>query len=170
TKLPSRLLCPSTAKHSDLKSFEEHLERKGSRTNSTTSRGTRYEYRVMDTLGRLEFKLERTGRPNDRGIDHRGFWELGDKSEIRVLLQCKLSKPRPSMIRELHCRTGAPSGWDTNSTMSFLVCAKPATSGVMSALKTSPLPMCFMQISEEGVLEGFEWNKVAEDMYLTGLT
>ncbi|KAF7186663.1 hypothetical protein HII31_12072 [Pseudocercospora fuligena] len=53
--------------------------------------------------------------------------------------------------------------------MSFLVSAKPATAGVMNGLDTSDLPMCFMEISEDGILKSFQSNKLAKEMYLTGL-
>jgi hypothetical protein len=165
------LLAPTT-NHHDLASFLEHSRNINSNPDTAVYRGTHYEYTVIEFLKTYNFALQRTGRSNDLGIDLLGHWHLPkDPQELRVLVQCKASKPRPSMIRELEgAYVGAPSGWRGADVMALLIARDPATLGTRNALQRSRLPMGFAQITESGVLRQFMWNHVAQEARLTGMS
>ncbi|SMR62766.1 unnamed protein product [Zymoseptoria tritici ST99CH_1A5] len=165
------LLAPTT-NHHDLASFLEHSRNIDSKTGTTVYRGTHYEYTVIEFLRTYNFTLRRTGRSNDLGIDLLGQWQLpSDPQELRVLVQCKASKPRPAMVRELEgAYVGAPAGWRGADVMALLITRDPATLGVRNALQRSRLPMGFAQITENGAMRQFMWNHAAQEARLTGMS
>ncbi|KAK7523273.1 hypothetical protein IWZ03DRAFT_386 [Phyllosticta citriasiana] len=62
--------------HQDLPSFLDYAERVDLSPKASVYVGTHYEYTVATTLSRLGFKLTRTGRARDYGIDLLGSWTL----------------------------------------------------------------------------------------------
>lgn len=179
--LPPRLFHPSP-NHSDLKSFLAYADRTNANRNSNVYKGTLYEYTVADTLSRMNFKLLRTGRSNDLGIDLVGHFNLPGASttgavskknvfqEIRVLVQCKKLTATPAMVRELEgAYVGAPAGWRDEGVLALLVSNNLATLGVREAISRSRWPLGFMQVSEYATVGQFLWNFVATDIGLAGL-
>lgn len=71
---------------------------------SSVVRGRAFEQNVVELLTSYRFTLHRTGGPNDRGVDFRGFWKPLDGKSIPVIGQCKCQKRRvgPDAVRELH--------------------------------------------------------------------
>ncbi|RMY59404.1 hypothetical protein D0864_13226 [Hortaea werneckii] len=185
-EVPPRLLPPTSQKHHDLASFLEYAERTSLNPKSTVYRGTHFEYTAAQTLGDYAFKLRRTGRSNDLGIDLVGHWILpassvtaaggnqpseGDAGHaMPVLVQCKASKLTPSMVRELEgAYIGAPAGWRGDGVLAVLVSTVPATKGVSAAVQRSQWPLAVMQIERDGILRQFLWNAKAAEAGLTGL-
>nr|POE85389.1 uncharacterized protein, mitochondrial [Quercus suber] len=174
TSIPPRLLCPRSVNHHDLPSFLAYASRVGLDARSTTYKGTFYEYVVDQSLSRFNFKLQRTGRSNDLGIDLVGQWtlpkQLATEPALRVLVQCKAVKPTPSMVRELEgAYVGAPAGWRGDGVLALLVASKEATKGVRAALQRSRWPMGILQVTVEGEVKQFLWNAVAAQAGLEGL-
>lgn len=167
---PSLLVPPQ--KHHDLASFIDYAAKVKLKPSSTVYRGHHYEYTVVETLKRYSFALQKMGRANDLGIDLLGTWNLPmEPCELRVLIQCKASRPRPSMVRELEgAYAGAPAGWKGDDVMALLITREPATPGVRDALERSRLPMGFAQVSELGHMQQFIWNTAAQVSRLTGMT
>lgn len=159
-------------KHHDLASFLEYAARNKLKKGTSVYRGNHYEYTAAETLKRYNFTLQKTGRSNDLGIDLVGTWHLPtEPHELRVLIQCKCSKPKPSFVRELEgAYVGAPAGWKGDDVMALLVTRDPATQGVRNALQRSRLPMGFAQISELGHMQQLMWNHAAQESRLTGMT
>lgn len=166
---PLRKLPP---KHHDLASFLEYAAKANLESGTSVYRGHHYEYTVVETLKRYDFTLQKLGRTNDLGIDLLGTWNLPmDPRELRVLIQCKASQPRPSFVRELAgAYAGAPAGWNGEDVMALLIAREPATPGVREALQRSQLPMGFAQITELGVMKQFMWNHAAQETRLTGVS
>ncbi|KAI7231957.1 hypothetical protein KC330_g6157 [Hortaea werneckii] len=185
-EVPPRLLPPTSQKHHDLASFLEYAERTSLNPTSTVYRGTHFEYTAAQALGDYAFKLRRTGRSNDLGIDLVGHWHLPASSTttagsdtpdagaaghaMPVLVQCKASKLTPSMVRELEgAYIGAPAGWRGAGVLAVLVSTVPATKGVSAAVQRSQWPLAVMQIERDGILRQFLWNAKAAEAGLTGL-
>ncbi|RMY68044.1 hypothetical protein D0863_07385 [Hortaea werneckii] len=185
-EVPPRLLPPTSQKHHDLASFLEYAERTALNPKSTVYRGTHFEYTAAQTLGDYAFRLRRTGRSNDLGIDLVGHWILPATSTtaaggnqpsegeaghaMPVLVQCKASKLTPSMVRELEgAYIGAPAGWRGDGVLAVLVSTVPATKGVSAAVQRSQWPLAVMQIERDGILRQFLWNAKAAQAGLTGL-
>ncbi|RMY87465.1 hypothetical protein D0862_10693 [Hortaea werneckii] len=185
-EVPPRLLPLTSQKHHDLASFLEYAERTSLNPKSTVYRGTHFEYTAAQALGDYAFKLRRTGRSNDLGIDLVGHWHLPASSTttagsdqpdggntghtMPVLVQCKASKLTPSMVRELEgAYIGAPAGWRGDGVLAVLVSTVPATKGVSAAVQRSQWPLAVMQIERDGILRQFLWNAKAAEAGLTGL-
>lgn len=170
-KLPPRIQAVAKVQeHYDLKSYLQWGEQHGKNPDTTVYRGTVYEYRVGESLSEYGFELRRSGQKGDKGIDWIGVWKLPNEADIKVLISCKLSKPKPVFLRELADRTGAPAGWNDKSVMSFLVSAHPPSRGMLKTMERSDLPMGFIQISSHGPPIIFAWNSVAGTSSLAGLT
>ena len=171
--IPPRLLAQTSDKHNDLTSFLVFAEREQLKTTTNVYKGTHYEYTVAEALKAFNFDVRRTGRSNDLGIDLVGHWTLPESpkdSALKVLIQCKATKPTPSMARELEgAYVGAPAGWRGAGVLAFLVCAKEPTRGVRAALQRSRWPVGVLQISREGQIKQFVWNHVAAESGLGGL-
>ncbi|KAK7539279.1 uncharacterized protein J3D65DRAFT_618095 [Phyllosticta citribraziliensis] len=69
-------IAPGSENHHDLPSFLAYAERVDLSSKASVYVGTHYEYTVATTLARLGFKLTRTGRARDYGIDLLGSWTL----------------------------------------------------------------------------------------------
>jgi hypothetical protein len=54
--------------------------------------------------------------------------------------------------------------------MALLITSKPTTKGVRDALQRSRLPMGFLQVTPEGIVQQFLWNRVAEEGGLAGMS
>ena len=171
TKVPARLLPCRDQKHHDLATYLSYANRNDLDEASHLYRGTRYEYIVAASLSRLAFTLHRTAGSNDLGIDFVGSWSLPDTAPpLKVLLQCKLSRPTPALVRELEgAFTGAPAGWTGEDALAVLVCTKPSTRGVRAAVQRSKRALVLMQITEDGCVKQVLWNVVAKEKGLEGL-
>ncbi|KAL9533613.1 hypothetical protein SMMN14_02304 [Sphaerulina musiva] len=171
-KVPRVSLRSNSPKHHDLESFVAYSTSRNVSTSSTVYRGTFYEYTVRAALESYHFNLHRTGKSNDLGIDLLGQWSLPQQpQELKVIVQCKLSVAQPCNVRELEgAYVGAPAGWNGDGIMALLISARPATLGVRSALQRSRLPMGFLQITEEGSVQQFIWNAVAQEARLMGMS
>ncbi|KAK6441288.1 hypothetical protein LTR95_002481 [Oleoguttula sp. CCFEE 5521] len=157
--------------HHDLETFLDFAKKANLSTITSVYKGTLYEYTVASALKAFGFSLRRTGRSNDLGIDLLGMWHLPDESTIlKVLVQCKASKPTPAMARELEgAYLGAPSAWQGDHVMALLVSTYPCTKGVSEAVQRSKSPIGVMQVDREGRIRQFLWNAVAGERGLTGL-
>ncbi|OMP82097.1 Required for respiratory growth protein 7, mitochondrial [Diplodia seriata] len=69
-------IAPGSEHHHDLPSFLAYASRVNLEPNRSVYVGTHYEYTVAATLKRLGFRLTRTGRASDFGIDLLGTWHL----------------------------------------------------------------------------------------------
>ena len=157
--------------HHDLDSFVEYTTRTGRDETTNVYRGTYHEYNTARALEEYGFSLERVGRANDLGIDLLGYWRLPmAPHEIKIVVQCKATQTRPALVRELEgaCQ-GAPLGWRGRDVMALLVSDRAWTPGVQDAIERSSMPLGFMVVTREGVLEQFYWNAAAADAFLTGL-
>lgn len=166
----SRLALPQ--KHHDLASFLDYAAKANLKTGTNVYKGHHYEYTVVEALKRYDFTLQKMGRSNDLGIDLLGTWNLPmEPRELRVLIQCKASRPKPSFVRELAgAYAGAPAGWKGEDVMALLITRDPATLGVREALQRSRSPMGFAQITELGIMKQFMWNYAAGESRLTGMS
>jgi hypothetical protein len=161
----------SSSEHHDLQSFLEFAEQKKLNTETAVYKGTHYEYIVMEALKPFGFHLERIGKSNDKGTDLVGQWRLpGAPHEIRVLVQCKVSRGLPSAIRELEgAYAGAPSGWTGDNVLALLSSSKAMTKGVLDGIQRSPSPIGALHIDSEGLTRQFIWNAVAGQIGLAGV-
>lgn len=157
--------------HQDLESFLKYAKKAELSTKTAVYKGTLYEYTVASVLKAFGFSLRRTGRSNDLGIDLLGCWHLPQApAELKVIVQCKASKPTPAMARELEgAYVGAPSAWQGDNVMALLVSTLPCTKGVSMAIQRSTSPVGVMQIDREGRIRQFLWNAVAGERGLSGL-
>ncbi|TKA24854.1 hypothetical protein B0A50_06583 [Salinomyces thailandicus] len=175
--LPPRLLPPpADGNHHDLASFLAHAAHSDLDPTSTVYRGTHFEYTVADALRAFNFKLRRTGRANDLGIDLAGHWILPAASEAEigltmpVLIQCKASKVTPAMVRELEgAYAGAPAGWRGAGVLGVLFSTHAITKGVSAAVQRSQWPLAVARMTPEGAMEQMLWNPVAREAGLEGL-
>lgn len=165
------LLVQSTKSHHDLQSFVDFTKKHGLSTLTSVYKGTHFEYTVAEALKTFGFDLHRTGKSNDLGIDLLGTWRLpGQKEDLKVFVQCKVTRPMPATVRELEgAYVGAPAGWQGGSTIALLVSSKPATKGVVTAVQRSKSPIGVLQIDGDGVPKQFLWNAVAGESGLAGL-
>jgi len=157
--------------HCDLQSFLAFAERKKLNQETAVYKGTYYEYLVMETLKSFGFHLKRTGKSNDKGIDLIGHWSLpGAPYEIKVIVQCKVSRGMPSTVRELEgAYAGAPSGWTGDNVLALLSSSKPLTKGVIEGLQRSPSALGALHIDPEGLARQIIWNAVAGKKGLAGM-
>ncbi|KAF1823641.1 uncharacterized protein K489DRAFT_394181 [Dissoconium aciculare CBS 342.82] len=171
-RAPRVALLQSSLNHHDLASFLEHASRTKLKTTTSVYKGTHYEYTAAEALKTYNFDLRRIGRSNDLGIDLLGIWRLPQEPrELKVLIQCKMSKPSPSMVRELEgAYVGAPAGWRGNDVMGMLISVHPTTAGVRESMQRSRLPLCFAQITATGEVLQFLWNSAAKETRLTGMS
>ncbi|KAK8152425.1 hypothetical protein BC567DRAFT_140202, partial [Phyllosticta citribraziliensis] len=167
-------IAPGSENHHDLPSFLAYAERVDLSSKASVYVGTHYEYTVATTLARLGFKLTRTGRARDYGIDLLGSWTLPVPvpRPLRVLLQCKCSNKKlgPDKVRELEgAFTGAPTEWRQEDFLGLLATTNSATKGIIEALGRSRWPMGFLKIEHDGRIEQFLWNRSAQARGLEGL-
>lgn len=178
-------IAPGSENHHDLPSFFAYAERVELAPDRTVYVGTHYEYTVAATLKRFGFRLTRTGRASDFGIDLLGTWTLpisdghtkkkrkdADAHALRVLVQCKASNKilNPKNVRELEgAFTGAPALWREEDFLGLLATTQKATKGVMEALGRSRWPMGFLKVDPDGRVEQFLWNASAKARGLEGL-
>ncbi|KAJ9629430.1 hypothetical protein H2203_001804 [Taxawa tesnikishii (nom. ined.)] len=164
-------ITPGSSKHHDLASFMAYAERQGLPRSTNVFVGIHYEYTVAAVLQNFGFALTRTGRASDLGIDLLGHWTLpGAPGEMRVLVQCKAEKPRPTFVRELEgAYVGAPAGWRSGGVLALLVAKEEATKGIRDAITRSKLPMGFLNITEDGRIRQFLWNQSAAEWGLEGV-
>lgn len=157
--------------HHDLESFIAFAERSKLSKESTVYRGTHYEYSVMKGLKPFGFHLHRTGKSNDKGIDLLGHWELpGEPHQIKVLIQCKISRATPATVRELAgAYAGAPSEWQGDNVLALIVSSKLTSGGVNEAVQQSPSPLGALQIEQDGLVKQFVWNAIAGERGLSGV-
>ena len=161
----------SSTEHHDLQSFLEFAERKKLNTETAVYKGTHYEYIVLEALKPFGFHLERIGKSNDKGTDLVGHWSLpGEPHEIKVLVQCKVSRGLPSAIRELEgAYAGAPSGWTGDNVLALLSSSKAMTKGVLEGIQRSPSALGALHIDSDGLARQFIWNAVAGQKGLAGV-
>jgi hypothetical protein len=164
-------LIQGTQEHNDLESFLAFAEKKQLDTKTTVYKGTHYEYTVMESLKQLGFVLHRTGKSNDKGIDLLGHWRLpGKPYEIKVLVQCKVSRGMPSTIREMEgVYAGAPSEWQGDNVLALLATSKPLTKGVLEGIQRSPSSLGALHVETDGLTRQFIWNSVAGERGLAGV-
>jgi hypothetical protein len=172
--LPTLIVSPGSKHHNSLPSFLEYAQRTGlDLTSSPSGVGTLYEYMSALALMRLGFSLLRIGRKSDAGIDLIGHWVLAPLREpMPVIIQCKSRNGscKPSHIRELEGSfQGIPPDWRNKNVLGLLVTTNKATAGTLRALQQSQLPMGFVLISREGLIEQFVWNRVASERGLEGV-
>jgi hypothetical protein len=161
----------SSTEHHDLQSFLAFAEQKKLNTETAVYKGTHYEYTVLEALKPFGFHLERIGKSNDKGTDLVGHWSLpGAPHEIKVLVQCKVSRGLPSAIRELEgAYAGAPSGWTGDNVLALLSSSKAMTKGVLEGIQRSPSALGALHIDSEGLPRQFIWNAVAGQKGLAGV-
>lgn len=164
-------LIQSSTEHHDLQSFLTFAKQKGLSSETAVYKGTHYEYTVMESLKQFGFHLHRTGKSNDKGIDLLGHWRLpGKPYEIKVLLQCKLSRGMPASIRELEgAYAGAPSEWQGDSVLALLATSKNLTKGVLDGVQRSHSSLGALHIEPDGLTRQFIWNSIAGDRGLAGV-
>lgn len=167
----AKALIESSKEHHDLESFLAFAEQKKLSPETTVYKGTHYEYTVMKSLKQFGFHLHRTGKSNDKGIDLLGHWKLpGKPYEIKVLVQCKLSRGMPATIREMEgAYAGAPSEWQGNNVLALLATSKNLTKGVLEGIQRSPSPIGALHIEPDGLARQFIWNSVAGERGLAGV-
>lgn len=167
----TRAIIASSDKHHDLQSFNQFVEQSGLSSQSTVYVGTLYEYRVMESLKAFGFRLHRSGKSNDKGIDLIGHWDLpGEPHQIKVLVQCKVPRASPATIRELEgAPAGAPSEWQGEGVLALLASSKPLTRGVVDGVQRSPSPVGALHVDPDGYIRQFIWNAVAGERGLAGV-
>jgi hypothetical protein len=167
----SKELIQGTQEHNDLASFLAFAEKKRLDTKTTVYKGTHYEYTVMESLKQFGFVLHRTGKSNDKGIDLLGHWRLpGKPYEIKVLVQCKVSRGMPSTIREMEgAYAGAPSEWQGDNVLALLASSKALTKGVLEGVQRSPSSLGALHVETDGLARQFIWNSIAGERGLSGI-
>lgn len=167
----AKLLIQGTSEHHDLDSFLDFAERKALGRETAVFKGTLYEYTVMKGLKEFGFHLERSGKSNDKGIDLIGHWDLpGGPHQIKVLIQCKLSRGTPANIRELDgAHAGAPSEWKGDNVLKLLVSSIATTRGVLQAVQASSSAVGALHIEPDGLTRQFIWNHTAGKRGLAGI-
>lgn len=150
----------------------------GSKRLSTTYLGTRYEYLTQSHLASFNFELVVVGGRGDSGIDLLGTWTLPDPATspppnsapaqrtFKVLVQCKrLSTnrtPTPSLIRELEGAISntisspsslVPAVFREGHILGVLVCTRPATEGILKAMRGSRRGLVWICLAEDDVPE-----------------
>ncbi|KAF2849742.1 hypothetical protein T440DRAFT_124983 [Plenodomus tracheiphilus IPT5] len=171
--LPKLIISPGSAHHNSLPTFLDYAKRVNLTSEKTTYIGTHYEYITAIALMRLGFSLLRIGRTHDAGIDLIGHWVLAPLQEpLPVIVQCKARKIplNPMNIRELEGSfQGTPADWKKKDVLGLLVTTLKASRGTLKALGQSRLPMGFVLVSREGLVEQFVWNRAAAERGLEGV-
>jgi hypothetical protein len=167
----AKALVEDSKEHHDLASFLAFAEQKKLDPDTTVYKGTHYEYTVMESLKQFGFYLHRTGKSNDKGIDLLGHWKLpGKPYEVKVLVQCKLSRGTPSTVRELQgAFAGAPSEWQGDNVLALLATSKSLTKGVLEGVQRSPSSLGALHIEPDGLARQFIWNSIAGERGLAGV-
>ena len=167
----AKALIQSSNEHNDLQSFLAFAKKNKLSTETTVYKGTLYEYTVMESLKQFGFHLHRTGKSNDKGIDLLGHWKLpGKPYEVKVLLQCKVSRGVPATIRELEgAYAGAPSEWQGDNVLALLATSKTLTKGVLEGVQRSQSSLGALHIELGGLTRQFIWNTVAGERGLAGV-
>lgn len=169
-KLPGRPNPPSQH-HNDLPSFLAHAHRTNLPATTPVYQGTHYEYTVQQTLRRLAFNLHRVGGRDDAGVDLVGTWHVpGREHPLRVFVQCKAlsRKAGPNIVRELEgCFRSRSRSWSSVQTgvvgvVGVLVSSREATKGVRDALARSRVPVVWMMVRRDGVVQQVLWNREVE--------
>jgi len=165
---------PTKPAHHDLESYNAYLIKARIDPNVPTAVGTKYEYTAMQSLKAYGFRdLFRVGKAGDRGIDIKCTWRGPGHTkkvphEFPVLIQCKATAPRPSMIRELEGSGGSQTA-QSPEILRLLIAKGRSTSGVQSAVNGSPHPMAFCFMSEDGAVRQLYWNTAAMKGVLAGV-
>lgn len=169
--LPPRVAATASSPHHDLASFLDYAAKAKLKKSTTVYKGTLYEYAVAEALKAYDFSLSRVGRANDLGIDLIGHWTLpGAPYKLRVLIQCKMGKPMPSLMRELEgAYSGAPAGWQGEDVLALLVSAREASPGARQAMQRSKWPIGILQATVDGHVKQFLWNAAAAERGLAGV-
>ncbi|QIX00401.1 hypothetical protein AMS68_005918 [Peltaster fructicola] len=150
--------------HHNLATFLDYAEEYNLKTTTTVFKGTLYEYTVAEALKAYDISLTRVGRSNDSGIDLLGRWTLPQGPGVRVLIQCKMAKTMPALIRELEgSYVGAPSGWQGDDVLALLASRHVASPGTQKAIQRSKWPIGFTQVDTDGVVKQFIWNTAAAE-------
>jgi hypothetical protein len=167
----AKALIQSSNEHNDLQSFLAFAKQKGLSSKTAVYKGTHYEYTVMESLKQFGFHLHRTGKSNDKGIDLLGIWRLpGKPYEVKVLVQCKLSRGMPATIRELEgVYSGAPNEWQGDNVLALLATSKSLTKGVLEGIQRSHSSLGALHIEPDGLARQFVWNSVAGERGLAGV-
>ena len=165
---------PTKPAHHDLESYNTYLIKERIDPNVSTAIGTKYEYVAMQSLKSYGFReLERVGKAGDRGIDIKCKWRGPNHTkkqphEFPILIQCKATAPRPSMVRELE-GSGATQMAQSPDILRLLVAKGKSTSGMQSAMAASPHPMAFCFMDENGNVRQLNWNTAATQRVLRGV-
>lgn len=171
--LPKLILSPGSPHHNSLPSFLEFAKKQNLNIESTTYKGTHYEYTTALALMRLGFSLLRIGRSGDAGIDLIGHWILAPLREpFPVIIQCKARRAslNPCHMRELEGSfQGIPADWRRKDVLGLLICTKKATKGTLEAMGQSRWPMGYVLITRTGLIQQFVWNRVAAEKGLAGV-
>ncbi|KAM0712416.1 hypothetical protein Q7P37_011512 [Cladosporium fusiforme] len=167
----ARELIEGSKDHYDLESFLAFAERNRLNTESPVYKGTHYEYTVMESLKSFGFHLQRSGKSNDKGIDLLGHWNLpGEPSQMKVLIQCKVSRANPSTVREMEgAYAGAPSEWQGDNVLALVASSKAMTKGAVEGVQRSPSPLGALHIDTDGIARQFIWNTIAGERGLAGV-
>lgn len=168
----TRALILGSKAHHDLKSFLAFAEEKNLDPETTVYKGTLYEYTVMESLKQFGFHLQRTGKSNDKGIDLIGHWKLpGKPYEMKVLVQCKLSRGTPAAVRELEgAYAGAPSEWQGDNVLALLASSKKLTEGVVNGVQQSRSVVGALVVEDDCLVRQFIWNHTAGQRGLAGVS
>lgn len=171
--IPRLLVKPGSVNHNSLASYLEYATLRGLSPDRTVYIGTHYEYTVAEALLRLGFSLIRTGQKNDAGIDLIGHWMLSFLREpMPVIVQCKsrMKTCSPNEIRELEgAFHSVPPEWRRKDVLGLLITSQKATEGLRKQMYLSTRPLAFLQISKDGTITQFVWNRAAADRGLEGV-
>lgn len=148
---------------------------------SSTYLGTRYEYLTQSHLSALGFDLIVVGGRGDSGVDLLGTWTLPDRTTLpdstlppqdaaptqrtlKVLVQCKRlasnRTPTPSLIRELEGAISntalsvsgiLPASFRQGQVLGVMVCTRPATEGILKAMRSSRKGLVWICLAEDDV-------------------
>lgn len=136
-----------------------HRQPKG--IHSYKSLGTAYEVAVhkMLTNSLPGLELDVCGASGDRGIDLRGTWTVFNKDipprkmTFKAIVQCKRlgrDKPcPPNIIRELEGAWSAAISDSHSPIISFLACSTEPTQQSLETIKSSRMPLAYLQFCEE---------------------
>ncbi|KAJ4353545.1 uncharacterized protein N0V89_005275 [Didymosphaeria variabile] len=166
---PSTIPLPRTS----LSTYLEYATRTKLRPDRTVYIGTHYEYTAAEALLRLGFSLIRTGQKNDAGIDLIGHWMLSFLREpMPVIVQCKsrMKTCSPNEVRELEgAFQSVPPEWRSKDVLGLLITNQKATEGLRKQMYLSTRPLAFLQISKNGIITQFVWNRAAAERGLEGV-
>lgn len=161
--------------HNDLASYLRHAAKAKLDLTTTVHKGVLYEYIVLSALKTYNFNLTRKGQAGDRGRDLDGVWKIPGSTprkmiELPTIVQCKAFKPQPSQIRELEgSNAGIPAGMNSGYVLRLLVAKGKGTKGVLDAVDSSKVPMGFVHVNDDGLVEQIVWNEAARELGLRGI-